>query len=130
MRFHRHIEKEAPETMLPLINIIFMLLIFFMLLANFNAMAPFPVEPPEANGATPSPRGLTVFVSAEGHIAVDGREVRPNALVPRLRNRLRTTPPPVVWLRADRAVSADRVIAIMERLRIAGVTELRLTTNQ
>ena len=116
--------------MLPLINIIFMLLIFFMLLANFNAMAPFAVEPPDASGATSSQRGLTVFVSAKGHIAVDGKEVRANTLIPRLRDRLRTIPPPIVWLRADRAVSADRVIAIMERLRIAGVTELRLTTNR
>ena len=130
MRFQRYEQKEAPETMLPLINIIFMLLIFFMLLANFNAMAPFPVEPPDAANATPSHRGLTVFVSAKGHIAVDGKEVRPDALVARLRDRLRTTPPPIVWLRADRAVNADRVIAIMERLRIAGVTELRLTTNR
>lgn len=130
MRFRRHDRTETPETMLPLINIVFMLLIFFMLLANFNASAPFPVAPPDAAGSSPTPQGLTIFVAADGRVAVDGAEVSPNALVSRLRGRLSAEPMPVVWLRADRDVDADRVIAIMERLRIAGVTALRLTTNQ
>jgi len=130
MRFHRPDKTETPETMLPMINIVFMLLIFFMLLANFNASAPFPVVPPKADGSLPTPQGLTIFVAADGRIAVDGAEVSPSALVPRMLGRLNANPPPVVWLRADRDVEADRVIAVMERLRVAGVTALRLTTNR
>ena len=116
--------------MLPLINIVFLLLIFFMLLANFNVYAPFPVTPPDAPNSDIDPQGLTVFVSADGRIAVDGRTVKPAALMARLRDRLRAVPPPTVWLRADRGSDSDRVIAIMEQLRAAGATELRLVTNQ
>ncbi len=130
MRLRRPNKKEAPETMLPLINIVFMLLIFFMLLANFNASAPFSVTPPDAADSAPTQQGLTIFVAADGRLAVDGEEVSPTALVPRLRERLSADPPPVVWLRADRDVDADRVIAVMERLRIAGVVTLRLTVNR
>lgn len=122
--------RDGSEPLLPLINVVFLLLIFFMLLANLNAYAPFPVTPPGAETAIGERSGFTIAIAADGRIALDGREVGDGELAAGLPLRGGSATPEPVWLKADQAAEADRVIAVMERLRAAGVTEVRLIANE
>jgi biopolymer transport protein ExbD len=125
MKLRRTARRGGSEPMLPMINVVFLLLIFFMLLANVSVYVPFPVEPPDAERATSDRTGFTIAIAADGRVALNGREVEDGALAASLPLPRGDTPEPV-WLKADRAAEADRVIAVMERLRAAGVTEVRL----
>ncbi len=75
MNLRRSRRREAPETLLPLINVVFLLLIFFMLLANVSVYIPFPVAPPDAATAAAERAGLTIALSADGRLALNGQEV-------------------------------------------------------
>jgi biopolymer transport protein ExbD len=112
--------------MLPMINVVFLLLIFFMLLANVSVYVPFPVEPPDAARSASDRTGFTIAIAADGRVALNGHEVEDGALAASLPQPRGGDTPGPVWLKADKAAEADRVIAVMERLRAAGVTEVRL----
>lgn len=130
MKFRSGRPPEQKENMLPLINVVFLLLIFFMLLANISTYVPFPVAPPAAERTEDGRPDVMVAVAADGRVALDGSEIETAALDGRLRPRLTKAGHPTVWLYADRDADSDRVLDVMEHLRKAGATELRLVTER
>ena len=112
--------------MLPLINVVFLLLIFFMLAGRLAAVDPFPTEPPRsASEGLTQEHDMVVHVDADGRLALDGTimdaaELR-GAVVRYGASR-------TVRLEADGRAEAVRVVAVMELLRAAGVEKLDLLT--
>jgi len=129
MRLHRARAKTDEERILPLINVVFLLLIFFMIAGRLSASDPFPVTPPSSRSeAQPELRRLTVLIGADGALAVDGVEVEEAALELVVSERLEAERSTRIQLKADGGVSAQRAVAVMERLRTAGVDRLHLLT--
>jgi biopolymer transport protein ExbD len=127
-----HLPKRAQsddERVLPLINVVFLLLIFFMLAGQLASADPFRIEPPrsQSEGAGESAE-LTVLVGAEGQLALDGRELAAEVLQSAVAERLEAAPGTSVRMKADGAAEATQVVAVMERLRAAGVERLKLLT--
>jgi len=130
MRLRRARPREEPENILPLINVVFLLLIFFMLLANVSSYIPFPVTPPDATAVEAARHEVMLAIAADGRIALDGAEIDAASVTARLRERLHGGAISAVWLNADRETDSDRVIDVMERMRKAGVAEVRLVTKR
>ena len=134
MQFPRRLPRTASEDgMLPLINVVFLLLIFFMLAGRLAASDPLPVMPPESQTAAPAgvravavSQEAVVLLAADGRLALDGAVLRPADLTVELSRRLQEQPGLRVTLKADSAAQAAAVVDLMDRLRDAGVTELEL----
>ena len=130
---HFRVPRRVPDEdarVLPLINIVFLLLIFFMITGYMSATGPFELEPVRsASPGQPQREDLVVFVSSDGRLALDGIETSGEdmeALVAARRAAAGTDLR--VRLQADGRAEATRVVAIMERLRTAGVERLELLT--
>ena len=68
--------RSVEENILPLINIVFLLLIFFMVAGALHTRAPFEVDPPGTENATDSnPRSDLLAVSADGRLALGGEAI-------------------------------------------------------
>ena len=65
-------QRTSEENVLPLINIVFLLLIFFMIAGALSASAPFELDPPTARAAdkAPAPTG-GISIAADGRIALE-----------------------------------------------------------
>jgi biopolymer transport protein ExbD len=134
MQFRRRARSFDSEAgILPLINVVFLLLIFFMLAGRLTQAAPFSVEPPVSQEAaaaerpTPeAPREAAVLVAADGRLALNGRPLEPAALKAALAAQLAAHPNLPVSLKADGDAEAAAVVAVMETLRDAGVRRLQL----
>jgi biopolymer transport protein ExbD len=134
MNFKRRARPvDSEERILPLINVVFLLLIFFMLAGRLSEPAPFAVAPPKSSEAAAalrppegSPGEATILLAADGRLALDGMPVDAAVLRERLSARLADHPRLPVSLKADGAVEAARVVAVMEGLRAVGVHELQL----
>ncbi len=122
--------RDTEDYILPLVNIVFLLLIFFLLAGTFKAPDPLEIEPPqsrsEKQAETQGP--LTVLLDAQGRLAIDGERLEGEALQQRLAERLAAEEGGVVRLKADAAVDAGRILEVMERLRSAGAQEITLLT--
>lgn len=129
MRFAHSRRRNEDERILPLINVVFLLLIFFMLAGRFSASDPFEVEPPRSvsQGAA-TERDILVLVSADGRLALDGEIIEAAALGAAVADRLSPDKEMRLWLKADGSAEATRVVEVMELLRAAGAERLRLLT--
>ena len=129
MQFALPRRKRDEEHILPLVNVVFLLLIFFMLAGAFSSLDPIGVEPPRSRteGET-GEHDLVITFGADQQLAVDGRLIERAVLGDLLRERLANWPERMVWLKADSAADAMDVIALLEILDEAGVTRAKLLT--
>jgi len=118
----------SDDRILPLINVVFMLLIFFMLAGRFSATDPFEIDPAksasEAQGALEE---IVVLIGPDGRLALGSEVVSERTLSARIGEVARRGEP-VVRLKADGRAKAARVIAVMGLIRDAGARELKLLT--
>jgi len=138
MRLPTKRARNDDDRILPLINVVFLLLIFFMIAGRLSATDPFTIDPPiSASSGEPGERSLLVLVGADGRVALNGQEVAPEALERAVADRLKgggeadpatPAPAPLVWLKADERAEAVAVVGVLETLRSAGVERLKLLT--
>ena len=75
MRFRPPRPKSDDERILPLINVVFLLLIFFMLTGKLAATDPVEATPPRsASEGRIDARELVIVIAANGDIAFDGKK--------------------------------------------------------
>lgn len=121
-------QRPSEENVLPLINIVFLLLIFFMIAGALSATAPFELEPPAAASAdaTGPPRG-GIAISADGRIAIDGEVIELEVLAERAREwRDAGAHDLPLAVRADGTAPSERLLAVIDALREAGIERIRL----
>lgn len=129
LRVPRRVPDEDARV-LPLINIVFLLLIFFLITGHMSAQGPFDIEPVQSAGTGfPQPDDLTVFMRADGRLALADGPVKVDQLEALIRTRRAETETGIrVRLQADGRTEATQVVAVMEGLRAAGVDRLELLT--
>ena len=110
----------------PLVDLVFLLLVFFMVGARF-------VEPvidlelaEAASGTQPDDTGLLVVLNAAGEVRLDGAIVAREGLGERLRPLLVENPERLVTLRADRRVAFADFVAVMDTVRLSGGAKLHI----
>ena len=127
MRFAASTSKPGEERVLPLINVVFLLLIFFLLAGRLATTDPFPIEAPRSlGGERIGGHDLVVHIGADGGLAFNGSVVDESRLRNAIAHRANHA---TVRIKADGRVEARRVIAVMEVLREAGVERLELLTR-
>lgn len=124
----RHRRVSDDERILPLINIVFLLLIFFMVAGQLAASDRFVIEPPSSVSESKPAGRVTVLVGTDQRLAVDGERVVMDMLSDTVSTMLDGGSDRQVRVKADGRVPALRVVAIMEKLRDAGAEGIELLT--
>lgn len=131
MRLPEPERREFGENVIPLINIVFLLLIFFMLAGTLSPPDAFDVDPPETREARmeDDPEEGLILLSAGGDLAFEGEEVAFSELAGAVSSRLQDEDPPVLTLKADSGVPASLLLDLMDVLREAGAESIMLLTT-
>ncbi|MGP1254340.1 MAG: ExbD/TolR family protein [Kiloniellales bacterium] len=127
---HSHQRRRALIGLTPLIDVIFVVLIFFMLAGRLAAPDAFAVTPPDSTSdRQPEPRQIVLLLAADGRVALDNEIVEDAALGALVATHLEENGSSPVQLKADSQSDAHRVVAVMRLLQSAGVQRLTLLTN-
>lgn len=130
MRLARAPRRTAPETIVPLIDVVFFLLVFFMLIGRMDATAPFEVAPAVARTGTDMPGGgLTLAIAADGALALDGTALDPAALIARIAQDLTVTPDRMIRINAHHAAPLASVLPLVAELESRGATDIVLVVT-
>ncbi|MDH3690987.1 MAG: biopolymer transporter ExbD [Gammaproteobacteria bacterium] len=130
MKLPAPIQREHGEHILPLINVVFLILIFLMLTATVEPPEPFAVSPPKSLSEAPAGSGEeAVVVSANGRISIAGREIARSALKNNVARMIGQNDVAPVKLKVDANLKAHQLIQVMEDLRAAGAKKLLLLTE-
>ena len=119
--------RSESERLIPMINVVFLLLMFFLIAGTFRAAEAFRVHPPEieAEGAIPKD-ALVLLVGPDGGLAIGKERFALEAAMARIGRWRAANPDAPLYLKADRAVVVGRLLPLLARLRAAGVASLRL----
>lgn len=122
---------RSELSVVPLVNVVFLLLVFFMLVGQISSPEPLDIRPPRAiSGKDDTNQTVEILLTREGRIAVQRVVVPESRLGGSVARILADQPDATFQLKADARVDAVRMIRIMERLRAAGVERLTLLTEQ
>jgi len=128
-------DEEPPrrqfETLVPLINVVFLLLIFFLLAGSMK---------PSENVAVSLPEGTlndrekdvptTLIVEADGFVWLGDRVMDAKLSGAMVEKHLKDTNTKRVAIKADADAPAEAVLQLMEGLREAGVEQVTIMTER
>jgi biopolymer transport protein ExbD len=126
--------KQQPttqkfENILPLVNVVFLLLIFFMLAGAFSKPDAFKVVVPTAeNDNTADRKVLTILMNSEGELALDNTILSSEDLKNIVTDKVENGPLVLLQLKADANASATRLVDVMENLSDTGLNSIHLLT--
>ena len=126
----RHSKKEAPEVNItPLIDVVFLLLIFFMVSTTFQREAELSIELPEASSqAQPTEdQRIEVAIDASGRYFVDGRPLinrQPETIRKALQQASEGRESAPLVISADADTPHQAVVTVMDAARRLGLVRL------
>lgn len=127
-RFRRD-GRDSPDgglTLAPMIDVVFLLLIFFMVSTTFVLRPGLQLELPtsETTADVPSER-WTITVTPEGSFYLNQEESSLEAI----RNRLEQDPKPTT-VRADRTLPHGLIVDVLDAVQQAGVEAVNISTRE
>lgn len=116
----------------PLIDVVFLLLIFFMITSTFVNSPGIEVELPKASNSDNSlqPQDIVIAISSEGDIIYEHKQVSLDELSARLESTIQEKPDATVIVQADSEVFHGLVVRVMDIAKATGFSKLAIATRQ
>ncbi|MES3008066.1 MAG: biopolymer transporter ExbD [Pseudomonadota bacterium] len=135
MKFQRRITQDLEINLTPLIDVVFLLLIFFMVSTTFTRESRLAVNLPEADGnaVQQTARTIEISVSQGGAYAIDGRPLvnsELSTLMQGLEEVALGDRDVALILIADAEASHQSVVTAMDAIGKSGFSKLSIATRQ
>jgi biopolymer transport protein ExbD len=131
MRRQRNRDQEESEVNLtPMLDVVFIMLIFFIVTASFVKEAGIDVSRPPAATAERKERGnILVAITENDQIWIDRRQVDPRALRANIERLHAENPQGSVVIQADKSSKNGLLVQVMDAARLAGVNNVSLAAE-
>ncbi len=124
IEFGEHRPEKKHIDLTPMIDVVFLLLIFFLLTSIFGRVA-LPVDLPRSGAAAPADqRAAQVLVGADGSIRFNDRGLSPTELTEELRRLPPADRDQGIQLLSDRGVPFGRIVEVMDAVKKAGLERI------
>mgnify|MGYP000704673796 CR=1 FL=1 len=122
-------EEDNNVDMTPLIDMVFILLIFFIVTTVFVKEAGVEIQRPQASSAeTLEKQSLFIAITANGRIMAEGQEFTLNSLRSFVDFRLQQKQIPVV-IQADKDSRSSRLIDVLDECKLAGAESIHVAAE-
>jgi biopolymer transport protein ExbD len=129
MRYRERKEAIQDINISPLIDMVFILLIFFMVSTTFVKDMKLDLDRPAASTATTaSTKAIRLYIDNAGEIFLDGEPVRVWVIQSRIRDLLAASTGKSVLVVTDDGVPAGRLVEVVDQARLAGATDVGVAT--
>ena len=135
MKFHGSItDEDVNINLTPLIDVVFLLLIFFMVSTTFDTTSKLKIRLPEAseNQAQKEPQGLNLLIDAEGRFFLNARELTNNrsaTLKAALERAMAGKKMPIV-IQSDAGSPVQSLVTAMDVVGQLGLTQVSIATTR
>ncbi len=122
--------NESEVNLTPMLDVVFIMLIFFIVTASFVKEAGIDITRPPAATAERKERGnILVAITADDQIWVDRRMVDPRALRANLERFHAENPQGSVMIMADENSKNKLLVLVMDAARLAGISSVALAAE-
>jgi biopolymer transport protein ExbD len=128
-RFSRT-DEESDINLTPMLDVVFIMLIFFIVTATFIKQAGIDVFRPEAMTAEQKPTvSVLIAIGPTGDIWIDKKRVDPSAVRAHIERLHAENPKGGLVIQADREAKSEKLMAVLNAARAAGLTEVAISTE-
>ncbi len=135
MKFTQHnSEEEAGINLTPLIDVVFLLLIFFMVSTTFDTTSQLKIKLPEASQQKVEnvDNSLNILIDAKGRFFLNSRELssqKSTALMAALQRAIASRNQPVI-IQSDAASPVQSLVTAMDVVGRLGLTKVSIATTR
>jgi biopolymer transport protein ExbD len=129
MRYRERANTEQNVDISPLIDMVFILLIFFMVSTTFVKDMKLDLNRPSASTASAaSTKAIRLYIDNAGDVYLDGQPVRVWVIQSRIRDLLASSASGSVLVVTDDQVPAGRLVEVVDQARRAGAQDVGVAT--
>ncbi|MFP4013244.1 MAG: ExbD/TolR family protein [Chitinispirillaceae bacterium] len=123
--------NTAEINMSPLIDMVFILLIFFIITTNFNRQTGVDVSKPKAQTAmSQGQKTLMIGVTREGTVHVHGRQISVERLRTLVGQEVSKRPDVTVVIIADQQAAIGKAVQVMDQCALAGASKVSIAADK
>ena len=123
-------EDENEINLTPMLDVVFIMLIFFVVTASFVTESGIDVNRPEAHTAMPSDdASMLVAIDENSDIWIDGRMIDPRAIRANIERLRAQYPEGTVVIQADKRSYNNALVQVMDASRQAGIYNISLAAD-
>ena len=124
-------DTESAINLTPMLDIVFIMLIFFIVTTSFVKESGVDVSRPRAETAERQERGnILVAIRPNGEIWIDGRNIDIRAVRASIERLKAESPEGEVIIQGDRKARIGLLVRVMDQIRLAGVTNVSIAAEQ
>ena len=124
-------EEEAAIDMTPMLDVVFIMLIFFIVTASFVKEAGIDVNRPEAATAVKKDRAnILIAISDKGEIWINKRRIDVRAVQANIERLRAENPQGSVVIQADKKATTETLIKVMDASRAAGFYDVSIAAQE
>ena len=124
-------DDESDINLTPMLDVVFIMLIFFIVTATFIKQAGIQVSRPDALTAEQKPTvSMLIAISPNGEIWIDKKRVDPAAVRAHIEKLHAENPKGGLVIQADRQSTNEKLMAVLNAARAAGLTEVAISTEK
>lgn len=124
-------EEEAGINITPMLDIVFIMLIFFIVTTSFVKETGIEVNRPDAQTAVRNERGnILIAITESGDIWMDKRKIDVRAVRANVERMLAERPEGAVIVQADKFSKAGVMVTVMDQVRLAGVENVSIAASK
>lgn len=130
VKFQRDRKKEFKIDLIPMINIVFLLLIFFMLTSS-AIQANMKIQLPKAHSSElMNEKNIIVVIESNGSLELDGNAISIESLLPELTEKLKDKKKKSVEVQGDQRIEFETFGKIIDIAKQAGAVDFFLATEE
>ena len=124
-------EVNINDSLTPILDVVFIMLIFFIVTATFIKQAGIEVLRPDALTAEQKPTvAILVAVGPTGEIWIDKKRVDPPSVRAHIERLHAENPKGGMVVQADRKSTNEKLMAVLNAARAAGMREVAISTEK
>ncbi len=127
---NRQARRRTSISLTPLIDVVFILLVFFMLASSFLDWRAIDLSAPGKGAVAPAMEGAMLVELRSDGLRLAGQSITLSALAERVGEKVRQKPDQRVVIRPAAGIVLQDAIAVLDALSAAGARDLSLTRSR
>jgi biopolymer transport protein ExbD len=129
-RLYRQNEEESNIDITPMLDIVFIMLIFFVVTTSFVKESGIDVNRPTASTSERKETGnILVAISNDNNVWIDKRRIDPDAIRPNIERLHAENPEGAVVIQADKQSTSGLLVKVMDQIRLAGISNISIAAQ-
>lgn len=131
VRRHQAQSEDAELDLTPMLDVVFIMLIFFIVTTSFVKESGISVNTPEAQSAQrQESANIFVAINAQGEVWIDRRPVDVRALRSTIARLHAENPQGTVVVQSDEDAATGILVQVLDQIRLAGIEKVAVAASQ